>query len=132
MRRFLCCIAFFAAAWTASASELLYSIGGTGFGQPVRVTTIDPNTTTATRLFDLESDNGSSSGLISNSSHDSFYGIISGRSGSSSVNSSASGGLVRASFAVWAGRRLATGEVSPRHGERLPTILKGKEQCRSI
>lgn len=65
-----------AGASTAPAATILFSIGGTEFGQPSRVTAFDPVAQTAAPLFDLQSQTAGFSGLTYNSVDGMFYAVM--------------------------------------------------------
>ncbi|MBZ5605891.1 MAG: hypothetical protein LAO79_26630 [Acidobacteriia bacterium] len=87
-------------AWTAlalsvstvSAGPILFSIGGNDFGQPVRVTSIDVGASTATPLFDLQSDTAGFSGLTYRALDNLFFAVEFDGTDSTLVSISPGGG----------------------------------------
>jgi hypothetical protein len=67
--------ALFAGASGTASADLLYSIGGTGSGQPSRVTAID-HTSNSAPVFDLDSATAAFSGLTYDSADGLLYSVM--------------------------------------------------------
>ncbi len=80
------------AASPASASPILYAIGGNSFGAPVRITRLDTSAGHATTVFDLQTSTGGFSGLTYRSSNQQLYSVmLDNNGGSHLVSFSATG-----------------------------------------